>query len=69
MPHPNVTIRHTRSALRLLISGAVRDIETFYVFEENKAARDAIATLHSELAEEIGQGGLPYETGGATVQS
>lgn len=69
MPHPNVTIRHTRRALRLLISGAVRDIETFHVFMDNKTARDAIATLYRELAEELGQGGLTYETGEATEQS
>jgi hypothetical protein len=55
MPHPNVTTRHARHALHLLISGALRDIDAEFNEEREHEQQEATVRLFDELADEAGQ--------------
>ena len=51
-PHPNVTIRHARHALHLLVNGAVLQIEE--ALGSTPAAEQASNQLIASLREELG---------------
>jgi hypothetical protein len=55
MPNKNVTIRHARSAIYMVLNGAVRDIESEYESAENPECKEAIKELFDEVADEIDQ--------------
>jgi hypothetical protein len=52
MPAPNVTYRHARTSLGLLISGALRNIEHHYG-DGDIAVMDATVQLFDVLADEM----------------
>lgn len=51
--HPNVTIRHARHALHLLITGACADINSHFGPLQDREQGVAYATLFRSLLEEI----------------
>lgn len=53
MPNPNVTIRHARSAIHLILSGALHDIGAAFADDQEDEERQAIVQLFDEVVDEI----------------
>jgi hypothetical protein len=61
MPNPNVTTRHARNAIHLILSGAIRDIEAEFAVGQEDERKGAIIKLFDEVADEIDE----WETEGS----
>lgn len=53
MPDPNVTIRHARHAIYMVINGAVRDIEAVFAADDIAAYDAAITLLFQNVIAEV----------------
>jgi hypothetical protein len=61
MNNDNVTIRHARTAIHMVMSGAVRIIESQYGddAEQRDACHDSLSTLFDQCADEISDWKIP----------
>jgi len=50
MPDPNVTIRHARTAIYMVLNGAVRDIENHFADDQTKEREAATTLLFQQAA-------------------
>ncbi len=59
MTNPNVTMRHARQAIHLLLVGAIQDIQTHFGPDQEDQWQDAVGSLFNEVVEEIGNWETP----------
>lgn len=58
MPNENVTIRHAKHALGLILSGALRDLEAHFAPDSDEL-HEATTTLFDEMADTLSDWEIP----------